>query len=64
MTAPAFISIPDLATRWGFDRTGANSLRREVTAGRIPSMRVGNTVRIPLAYVEAHEAEALKGLAS
>jgi len=46
-----FVSVPEFVTMTGYD---ALTIRKGITEGEIPAMRVGRTWRIPVAWVRAH----------
>jgi excisionase family DNA binding protein len=50
---PAFISVGSLATRW---ETSSRTIYRELAAGRLPAVKIGDSTRIPMTAV--HEREA------
>jgi excisionase family DNA binding protein len=50
--ARRFISVPELARRWGVSLAHAYRL---VERGELPVMRCGAALRIPITAVEAHE---------
>lgn len=52
-----WLSISDVARRWG---VSYDTIRREVLAGSLPSMKVASVRRIALRTVEARESEALQ----
>ena len=47
-----FLSPSQLHERWGFH---PESLRRMIREGRLPAIRIGKRLRIPLAEIEAYE---------
>jgi len=57
MDTSSYLSPRQLATRWAFH---AESVRRLVRAGRVPSIKLGSRVRIPLVAIEQIENESLR----
>lgn len=54
-TEPKYLTTGEVGERWRLSR---QSVRRRVSDGTLPAFRVGGSVRIPLAAVEAIEAAA------
>jgi len=54
MTDPTYLTIPQLADRFQISKSGAYNLAQE---RRIPTIRIGGSVRIPVAELEIWEAQ-------
>jgi excisionase family DNA binding protein len=52
MENPRYLTVPQLAQRWSVSLAHAY---RVVDRGELPSMRVGQAIRIPIEAVEKHE---------
>lgn len=50
--APEYMSVKALAERWGCSR---EVLYRQISSGRVPALRIGHAIRIPIAAVEQFE---------
>jgi excisionase family DNA binding protein len=49
-----FLTVRQLAKRWSISEAHAY---RTIERGELPSMRVGQAIRVPLAAVESHERQ-------
>jgi excisionase family DNA binding protein len=56
MVSPSYITVPELAKRWAISLAHAY---RVVERHELPSMRIGHSIRVPLAAVEEHERRAV-----
>jgi excisionase family DNA binding protein len=52
---PRFVSIAELMASMGISRS---SINRQIKAGAIPSVRIGNRILIPCSYLETLKATA------
>lgn len=57
MTA-AYISVKHLAERWA---TNTMAIYRQVESEKLPALRLGQSIRIPLAAVEEYERSNTSG---
>jgi len=53
-----FASVPEFVTMSGYDQL---TVRKGITAGEIPAMRVGRTWRIPTSWIRAQALAVVGG---
>lgn len=56
---PTHMAVPDLAKRWSCSR---EVIYRQITAGRLAALHIGQAVRVPIDAVEAYERENTSGV--